>query len=292
MEKSKNKDKIKFIGGVGIIANLFLLVIKLIGGLIFKSQGLIADAINSFGDVFSSTATLIGGKISEKPEDEGHEFGHGKAEYVASFLIGLFMLIAGFQTLYKGIITSIKNQSFKTSYLLIAIPLVTIMIKAILYIYVNSINKKENSLIIQANSEDHKNDVLLSFGVLVGIIFGYYGYYFVDGLVAAIISIIIIYTGVKITAGAYDILIDKKANVALSDELEKIIEDIEGVNHIDEIKSKPTGNEHIFIIKISVDPEMTVKESHKIAGRIRSLLRQSEGVYDTVVHINPDIDEV
>src|SRR5574344_1528793 len=98
---SNDKTVVKKVGILGIICNLFLLAIKFIGGIFFKSQGLIADAVNSFGDVFSSTVTYIGGKISEKPEDSDHEFGHGKAEYVASFLIGLFMIAVSVDTLYN-----------------------------------------------------------------------------------------------------------------------------------------------------------------------------------------------
>ena len=109
----------KKVGVIGIISNLFLLSIKFIIGIIFKSQGLIADAVNSFGDVFSSIITYVGGKISEKPADEDHEFGHGKAEFVASFLIGIFMVMVSLETLHSGIMSIVNNNAFTFSYLLI-----------------------------------------------------------------------------------------------------------------------------------------------------------------------------
>ncbi len=284
----ENKKEVKKVGIVGIIANLFLLTLKFIGGIFFKSQGLIADAVNSFGDVFSSLVTFIGGKISEKPEDTEHEFGHGKAEYVASFLIGIFMIIVGADTLYTSVISVIKNKVFEISYILMMIPLITIVIKTVLYIYTRHIGKKKNSQLISDNSLDHRNDILLSIGVLAGIIFGYKGYYFVDGIIGTIISLIIIVTGVKIAIRAYDILIDKCIDTNISNELKEQIMNLEGVNHIDEVKSKPTGDKHILIVKISVDPEMTVLESHKIAGKIREQMRKNDKVYDAIVHINPD----
>lgn len=282
------KKEVKKVGTVGIVANLFLLVMKFLGGIFFKSQALIADAVNSFGDVFSSAITLIGGKIAEKPEDDDHEFGHGKAEYVASFLIGIFMIIVGFDTLYSSIISIIQNKEFEVSYLLIAIPMVTIIVKTILFIYAKHIGKKKHSLLISANADDHRNDVLISTGVLIGFIFGYYGYYFVDGIIGSIISVIIVATGIKIAIKAYDILIDKCIDANISDELKEQIMEFDGVNHIDEVKSKPTGDKHILIVKISVDPNMTVLESHKIAGKIREKMRQNEKIYDALVHINPD----
>lgn len=285
----KVKKKLKRWASFGIVANLFLLALKFLGGIFFKSQGLVADAINSFGDVFSSVVTLIGGKISEKPEDIDHEFGHGKAEYVASFFIGIFMIIVGLDTLYSSARAAIRNQRFELSYMLVLIPLITIFVKTILYVLVKFIAKKKKSVLIEANAADHRNDVMLSIGVLVGIVFGYSGYYFVDGIIGTIISIIIIITGIKIAREAYDILIDKCIDANISKELKEQIMEFNGVNHIDEVKSKPTGDKHILIVKISVDPNMTVLESHKIAGMIRDKMRKNDKIYDTIVHINPDV---
>ena len=285
MDSSKQAKKV---GIVSMIFNLILLVIKFLIGIIFNSQGLIADAINSFGDVFSSIVTYVGGKISEKPADEDHEFGHGKAEFVASFLIGIFMIMVSFETLYKSIVSIIHKTSFTFSYLLIAVPLITIITKISLYVYCKNKASKYNSLLILSNAKDHRNDVLLSTGVIIGIVCGYYGLYFVDAIVGIAISLVIIITGIKITKEAYDILIDKCIDIEIVNEMKKQIVDTEGVRHIDSIKSKPTGNLHMLIVKISVDPLMTVKDSHKIAGIIREKLRNFEGVYDAVIHINPD----
>lgn len=285
---SESKKEVKKVGIIGIIANLFLLVLKFLGGIFFKSQGLIADAVNSFGDVFSSVVTLIGGKIAEKPEDLDHEFGHGKAEYVASFLIGIFMVIVGADTLYSSTKAAIYNQSFEVDSILILIPIITIFVKSVLYFFVKFIAKKKHSILIEANAKDHRNDVLVSIGVLIGIIFGFSGYYFVDGIVGSIISLVIIITGIKIAKEAYDILIDKCIDASISSELKEQIMQINGVNHIDDVKSKPTGDKHILIVKISVDPNMTVLESHKIAGMIREKMKQNDKVYDAIVHINPD----
>lgn len=282
---SKNAKRV---GIIGIIANLFLLIIKFIVGIIFKSQGLIADALNSFSDVFSSTVTYVGGKISEKPADEDHEFGHGKAEFVASFLIGIFMVLVSIRTLVGGATSIIYNKSFTFSYFLIIVPIVTIIIKSVLYFYCKCMAKQYNSLLILANSKDHRNDVMLSLGVIIGVIFGFFGYYFVDGIVGILISLVIIITGVKIIKEAYDVLIDKCIDVDSMKDIRKIISQISGVNHIDSIKSKPTGTLHMLIVKVSVNSDMTVREGHNIAGKIREDLIKHPSIYDVVVHINPD----
>lgn len=260
--------------------------------MLFKSQGLIADAVNSFGDVFASSFTYIGGVISSKPEDNGHHFGHSKAEYVATFLIGIFMIIAGGNTVYKGWETIVNKEQFIFSPLLVAVPIITILVKATLYFYTNSIGKKTKNSLVLANSKDHRNDVLISSGVLIGIIFGMYGYYFVDGIAGIVISTIIILTGINISKEAFDILIDRSIDANISEKLKEKITGLEGVNHIDSIKSKPTGDGYMLVVRISVDPDMTVRDSHKIAGKIRENLRQDENVYDAVVHVNPDEEEL
>ena len=257
-------------------------------GFIFKSQGLIADALNSFSDVFSSIVTFVGGKISEKPADDDHEFGHGKAEFVASFLIGIFMVIVSFETMYSGFMAIINKETFKFSYFLIIVPCITIITKFILFMYCKKKAKKYNSLLILSNAKDHRNDIVLSFGVLIGIIFSNLGYTFVDGLVGIVISGVIIVTGIMITHEAYNVLIDKCIDAEIVKDMKDEIEAIDNVRHVDSIKSKPTGNLHMIIVKVSVDENMTVKESHKIAGIIRDMLRKNPSVYDAFVHVNPD----
>lgn len=278
----------KKVGIIGMTLNFLLLVLKFTIGFISKSQGLMADAVNSFGDVFSSIVTYVGGKISSKPEDEDHEFGHGKAEFVASFLIGIFMTMVSVSMLYNSTLSIIRNDKFEISLFLFIVPIITILIKFIMYIVVTKIGKKHSSLLITANAKDHRNDMLISFGVIIGIVFGYYGYYYVDAIIGILISTIIIVTGIKIIYESYDVLIDKCIDPKETKEIKASVECMEGVRHVDRVLSKPTGNLHMLIIKISVDPEMTVKESHKIAGKIRYKFNQREGIYDTIVHVNPD----
>lgn len=283
-----NTNVIKKVGILGMTANFGLLIMKFLAGVSFKSQALIADAVNSLGDVMSSLLTYAGGKISSVPEDNDHEFGHGKAEFVASFLIGILMVAMSVDMLYKSIKSIIYKEYFSFSVLLVIVPCVTILVKLFMYIYVKKIGKKENSLLITANAEDHKNDVLISLGVVIGVVFGYFGIYFVDGVVGSIISCVIAVTGVKIIAESYQVLIDRCIDISKTEEIKKQIEAMENVRHVDSIKSKPTGALHMLVVKVSVDPDMTVRESHKIAGKIRGELTKRDEIYDVIVHINPD----
>lgn len=281
-------DTIKRVGIFGVIANLGLLVIKFWVGFMSKSQALIADAVNSLGDVMSSLLTYAGGKISSVPEDSEHEFGHGKAEFVASFLIGIIMIAMSADMIYNSIKSVIYNERFDFSWYVVLTPVITIIVKFVMYIYVMKLAKENNSLIITANAKDHKNDMLVSLGVVIGIIFGYFGIFVTDGIIGAVISISIAITGIKIVKEAYEVLIDRCIDVSKTELLKQEIEEMENVRHVDSIKSKPTGALHMLIVKISVDPDMTVRDSHKIAGKIRGELTKKEGIYDVIVHVNPD----
>lgn len=281
-------DTIKRVGIYGVIANLGLLVIKFLVGFMSKSQALIADAVNSLGDVMSSLLTYAGGKISSVPEDSDHEFGHGKAEFVASFLIGIIMIAMSADMIYNSIKSVIYNERFVFSWYVVLTPIITIIVKFAMYIYVMKLAKENNSLIITANAKDHKNDMLVSLGVVIGIIFGYFGIFVADGIIGAVISVSIAVTGIKIVKEAYEVLIDRCIDVSKTELLKQEIEEMENVRHVDSIKSKPTGALHMLIVKISVDPDMTVRDSHKIAGKIRGELTKKEGIYDVIVHVNPD----
>ena len=143
---NNKSNEVKRVGAIGVIANLFLLGIKFIVGFVFKSQGLIADAINSFGDVFSSIVTFVGGKISSKPADDEHEFGHGKAEFVASLLIGIFMVFVSFKTIRSGFESILNKESLIFSFILLIVPVVTIIVKSLLFMYCKKLAKTNNSL--------------------------------------------------------------------------------------------------------------------------------------------------
>ena len=125
----------KKVGILGILGNIFLLIIKGTIGFATKSQAMIADSINSAGDIFASLMTFIGNKISSVPQDSDHNFGHGKAEYIFSMFIGLSMIMVSFKLLYDSIKTLIFGSELEFSWLLVVTCFITIGTKLFLYLY-------------------------------------------------------------------------------------------------------------------------------------------------------------
>ena len=120
---------------LGIIGNIFLFVIKIIVGLISKSQAMIADAFNSASDILSSFMTYIGNRVASKDADEDHNLGHGKAEYIYSMLISIVMFILGGKILIDSIMSILNPEKFQFTIWLVIVCIVTIIVKMILYIY-------------------------------------------------------------------------------------------------------------------------------------------------------------
>ena len=193
----------------GIVGNIFLLIIKGIIGFITNSQAMIADSVNSAGDIFSSFMTFIGNKIASKPSDDSHNLGHGKAEYIFSMLISLSMIIIAIKLLFSSIDSLINPGNYNFSWMLIVVCIITIFTKLLLYIYTYSLSKKFNNLLIEANAKDHRNDCIVTTFNLIAALLSLKNIMWFDGAVGIGISIWICITGVKIFIESFNVLMDK-----------------------------------------------------------------------------------
>ncbi len=280
-------QKAQKVATYGMLGNLFLLIIKLWAGLAFRSQAMLADGINSLGDVFASSMTFLGNKVASRPQDEDHPFGHGKAEYIFSFLIAIAMLAVAARTLYSSFMSIIEGNTIVFSPFLVAVCAATILIKSCLYVYAKRAASQENNLLILANAQDHRNDVFVTLGTLLGIAGSSLGWKFLDGAVGIAISLWIAYTGVVIFIKAYRVLMDTGLGETTYRRIADIVSAVDGVDHIDSIEAKPVGFQYILFVKVSVDGEMSVNQSHAIAATIRYSLKELSDVSDVMVHINP-----
>ena len=272
----------------GIIGNLFLLIIKSIIGIITNSQGMIADAFNSAGDIFSSFMTFIGNKIASKPKDDDHNLGHGKAEYIYSMLISVAMFLMSVKIFINSFSSLFSNSKFLFSNWLIIICIITILTKLILFIYTNALYKKHNNLLIKANSKDHFNDVLLTSANLISCVFALKGIYFFDGIVGIGISLWIIVTSCKIFMESYDVLMDKSISNETKEKVYEIINTHDEIKKVIHFNSTPVGYRYQISFTIYEDGNMTTYESHKIADDLeKEINNKIDEIYLTVIHVNP-----
>ena len=272
---------------LGILGNLFLLIIKGIVGIITNSQAMIADSINSASDIISSILTFIGNKIASKPRDEDHHLGHGKAEYIYSMLISILIILVAI-TVFKDSLVSLFNPSiFNFSIWYIIVCIVTILVKLGLFLYTNKVAKKYNNLLILANSKDHRNDMIVTFFTLLSGILMYYGINFVDSIVGIGISIFILATGIKIFIDSYDVLMDKTMNEDTKKEVLAIIKKYPEVKKIQHFNATPVGYLFQVSFTIFVDGNLSTFASHDIANKLEKEISALDDIYLTIIHVNP-----
>lgn len=272
---------------LGIIGNVFLLIIKGIIGIASRSQAMIADAANSAGDIFASLMTFIGNKIASEPSDETHNFGHGKAEYVFSLFISISMLFVSSKLLYDSAFALIYRKAFAFSWFLVLVCFITIIIKLSLYLYTHKLYKQYEDLLLKANMADHRNDCFLTLGTLSSTLFGLIGFYFLDGIVGIIISVWIFYTGIKIFIESYNVLMDKSIDNKTKDIILDLIDAYSEIKKVDEIYSTPVGYQYIITITIYVDGNMSTFDSHKIADELEKNIVAIDNVAHAIIHVNP-----
>ena len=159
-------------------------------------------------DIFASLMTFIGNKISSNPNDDDHEFGHGKAEYIFSMLISISMMVIAFKLLYDSVMSIVNNEHLVFSNNLLIVCVVTIVVKICLYLYCHHQYKKEENILIKSNMLDHRNDCFITILTLIAIIFAKYNIFFVDGIIGIIIGLWILITGIKLFMESYDVLMD------------------------------------------------------------------------------------
>ena len=273
---------------LGIVGNIFLLIIKGIIGYITSSQSMIADAFNSAGDIFSSCMTFIGNKISSKEADEDHHLGHGKAEYIYSLLISITMIVLSVTVIKNAIMTLINKEYFEYSIWLIIICLITIITKLGLFIFTNKLYKKYNNILIKASSIDHRNDCFITITTLISIILSNMGLYFVDAIVGILISLWIFYTAIKLFIESYDILMDKAMSEETKEKVLQIINKHKEVIKIQHFNATPVGYRYQISFTIYVDGNMSTFDSHAIANSLeREIEKEIPEIYLTVIHVNP-----
>lgn len=285
------QDKFKTIktaGIIGILGNIFLVIIKASIGFVTKSQAMIADSVNSASDIIASLMTFIGNKISSEPKDNDHNFGHGKAEYIFSLFISITMILVSFKVLIDSIVRLIKKSYFEFSWILVIVCIITIITKFILYIYTKKMYKKYDSILLKSNYKDHKNDCIVTSFTLVSILFGLLNIYWVDGIVGIGISIWILTTGFEIFFESYNVLMDISLDDKTKEVIMNLVKSHEDIKNCYNLYSIPIGYNYFVIFTITVDGNMTTYESHKLANHLEKDVEELDKIEKAVVHVHPE----
>ena len=288
IESEKVRNSYGVLAGIfGIISNLLLFVTKIIIGLISSSISIIADAINNLSDMGTSLLTLVGFKISGKPADKDHPFGHQRIEYIIGLIIAMFIIFIGFE-LFTTSIDKLLNPVESNMNIVVMIVLgLAILFKLVQGLFYSSVAKKINSIALKASSKDSINDVISTSFVLIGAILSYMLPYNFDGIFGLIVSGLIIITGIKLVKEGIDPLIGEKPDKELMNKIIDKVLSYEGVLGIHDLMAHMYGPQKCFIsLHVEVDSQVDVLISHDLIDNIEKDIREIFNV-EMVIHMDP-----
>ncbi len=275
-----------FEGFFSIGVNVIISLIKLVYGLILNSVSLIADAIHSISDVLSSIVVIIGFKLSEKPADKEHPFGHGRIDLIASVIISTMLLIVGFEFL-KDSLFKIKNPTIvKSTTIEILIISLTIVFKELLAQFSFFLGKKINSPSLIAEGHHHRSDALSTVIVIISLIASNYGYKWFDGMAGIVVAIFIMHTAIDLLKDAANPLIGSAPEKEVIENIKKIALSYPEVIDVHDIVVHQFGEKWHISLHIEIPHTMTVLNAHTLADSIE---RRIQSIYKrmAVVHIDP-----
>jgi len=273
-----------------IIGNALLAIIKGITGIFGNSFALIADAIESASDVFSSLLVLFGLKYSTKPADENHPYGHGKAEPIVTFLVVGFLVISATIIAYQSIVniqTPHETPESFTLYVLAAI----VIIKEVFYRFVSKKSDQTKSTSLKADAWHHRSDAITSLMAFIGISFAIYmgkGYEDADDWAALLASGFILYNAYLIFRPALGEIMDEHMHDDFIVEIKEIAKPVAGVIEIEKCYVRKTGMTFNVDMHIVVDGNLSVTKGHDIAHEVKNEIQKKfPEIADVLIHVEP-----
>jgi len=292
MQRNERFDKAERIIQVGFWVNAALMVIKLAAGYWGRSDAVFADGIESACDFIAIGSTMIALKLGRQPYDEQHPYGHGRAESLAALLISLVICATGIWILVDAIQAMLRHDFKSPGWIAVAAAALTIVIKEWLYRFSSATGRQLESPSLLAIAQDHRKDAMTSIATLAGVVGAFLGWGIMDPLAAALTSFFILHIGWETFRGAAHDLMDGSVHGEYIQDVTKLAEAVDCVEHVHEIRARRSGQYIIIDLKLDMDPEMTVKQSHDVATEVkRRIFEHFQNVGDVMIHINPHDEE-
>jgi len=275
-----------FEGWVSVFVNGILFVIKLAIGIMVGAVSVIADAIHTLSDVVSSVVVIWGFKQAEKPADVEHPYGHGRAEYIATLIIAILLVVAGIEFIQVAV-NRIRNPELVSSewWMVVALS-ATILMKEVTAQYAEFLSSKIASGTLHADAWHHRTDAISSLLVVGALIAGNYGYPAVDGWAGLGVAFFLIYTGYEIAKEAVDDLIGRPPSSEEVETIRQIVMGVDGVLGAHDITVHSYGHDKFISVHVEIDAIKSTGEAHDISEEVEENLKIALGVEPTV-HMDP-----
>jgi len=278
---------------VGVLVNAFLILLKLVAGVFGNSQALIADAVHSISDLFTDVVVLIGIKISHKPPDTTHHFGHARMETLASTIVGMALIGTA---LYIGIdasLTIYRHNEYHPTFLALAGAGISIVFKEALYHYTIRTGRRIKSQLIMANAWHHRSDAFSSVAVFIGVggTLIEPSWHILDAYAALLVSFFVVKVGLEILKDALREFTDTAPQPEVIAKIKECALSVNGVEGMHDLRVRTSGGHYQMEIHIVVDGRLTVSEGHKIAKEVEGCLVDDVGNFNRItIHVDPEIE--
>lgn len=284
-----NKDITKYAvleGWLSLLGNILLFGLKFWVGIISGSVAIIADAWHTLSDSLTSIILLIAIRISRKPADEDHPFGHGRAEIIASLIIGVLLSVIAFNFLVDSIKRMSDHQSANFGTLVIVVTVISVIVKELLAQYALWAYKKSKLNSLKAEAWHHRSDAISSVIILIGILIGK-SFWWLDSVLGIMVALLIFYASYEVIRDAISPLMGEKPDKNLQNKIKNLISRVTDVDvHFHHLHIHNYGNHAEITFHIKLPPHISLAEAHFITEKIEATIRK-EINYEATIHMEP-----
>ncbi|MHC1747788.1 MAG: cation diffusion facilitator family transporter [Cellulosilyticaceae bacterium] len=272
---------------VGILCNILLFLGKFIIGTVFNSVSIVADAVNNLSDAGSSVVTFIGFKLSSKPADEDHPFGHARIEYISALIVAFLILLLGVELVKTSIDKVLHPSPMSISGIMVIILIASILVKFWMSFFNRNLGNKINSTAMKATATDSMNDVIATSAVLISVAITHFTGFQVDGYAGVAVAIFILYSGINLIKETVNPLLGEAPTSDLVASLEGKILAYSGVLGIHDLVVHSYGpNKWFASVHVEVSAKEDILESHDMIDNIERDVSELLGV-NLVIHLDP-----
>ena len=273
----------------GMAANLALVAFKLVAGIIGKSSAMVADAAHSASDMLATFGVIVSFRISKRPADEDHPYGHGKAEPVAAKLVGAILIVAGSGIAIEAVRRIIARDFVRPGLIALIAAVASIVVKEAMFQIAAATARRIRSSALMAEAFHHRSDALSSVGTFAGILGGRLGLPILDPIAGLVVAVMIIWMGLKIIRASSDELMDAQTDPETINSVRVAATGVDGVCDVHSIAMRKYGGDSYVDLRIGVDPSISVVMGHEIAMQVESTIRsECPSVRSVLVHVDPE----
>ena len=280
---------------LGSVINVLLVILKFAFGIIGRSSAMVADAVHSLSDLITDVVVIVFVKLSNKPQDKDHDYGHGKYETLATAFIGLALLAVGVMILYGGvekIFAALRGEPLPEPGMIALIAaLLSIVLKEWCYRFTVKVGRDTGSQAVVANAWHHRSDAFSSIGTLIGIAGAFFlgeNWRILDPIAAIVVGLFIIKVSIELIIPGLNELLEKSLPDEEEAKILQIITSNQSIKDPHNLKTRKIGANIAIDVHIRLDENMTVKESHAITVDIENKIRQEYGPATHItLHVEP-----